>query len=79
MYVILCDGVGRHIEGLVLAAGPRDLRVVFRGSSDTIELELAGSCWVSKSGDCFEIDSAILMGSLEEEALERTSVKAGGQ
>jgi hypothetical protein len=74
MYVTLCDGIGRRIEAIVLAAGPRQMRVVFRGRSDTIELELAGSCWLSKTGDCFEIDSAILMRSIDEEAPSR----AGG-
>ena len=69
MYVTLCDGVGRRIEAIVLAAGPRHLRVVFRGRSDAVELELAGSCWLSKGGDCFEIDSAILMTSLEEDSV----------
>jgi len=67
MYVTLCDGIGRRVEALVLAAGLRRMRVVVRGRSDTVELELAGSCWLSKTGDCFEIDSAILMTSLAEE------------
>ena len=78
MYVTLCDGIGRRIEALVLAAGPRHLRVVLRGSSDTLELELAGSCWLSQAGDCFEIDSAILMKSLEEDVLKLSWVQAGG-
>jgi hypothetical protein len=74
MYVTLCDGVGRRIEAVVLAAGSRQLRVIFRGRSDTVELELAGSCWLSNTGDCFEIDSALLMTSHEDEAkVNRTS------
>lgn len=68
MLVTLCDGVGRRLEAIVLAAGPRHLRVIFRGRSDTVELELAGSCWLSKTGDCLEIDSAIFLNSLEPEA-----------
>ncbi len=78
MFVTLCDGVGRRIEAIVLAAGPRHLRVVFRGRSDTVELELAGSCWLSKTGDCFEIDSAILMTSLEEENAQLAENVAAG-
>jgi hypothetical protein len=78
MFVTLCDGVGRRIEAVVLAAGPRHLRVVFRGRSDTVELELAGSCWLSKTGDCFEIDSAILMTS-QEDLPEMSWGNAGGQ
>ena len=61
MYVTFCDGVGRRMEAIILAAGPRHLRAVLPGRSDTVELELAGSCWVSDAGDCFEIDSALLM------------------
>ena len=79
MYVTLCDGVGRRIEAVVLAAGPRHLRVVLRGCSDTVELELAGSCWLTKTGDCFEIDSAVLMRSLEEEAFRMAWEQASGQ
>lgn len=67
MYVTLCDGVGRRIEAVILAAGPRHLRAVLPGSSDTVELELAGSCWLSETGDCFEIDSALLIGEDEAE------------
>lgn len=78
MFVTLCDGVGRRIEAIVLAAGPRLLRVVFRGRSDTVELELAGSCWLSKTGDCFEIDSAILMTSREEFLPELSWIGTGG-
>jgi hypothetical protein len=78
MYVTLCDGVGRRIEGIVLAAGPRHLRVVFRGRSDTVELELAGSCWLSKTGDCFEIDSALPMISHEEDVPKLMWGGAGG-
>jgi hypothetical protein len=79
MYVTLCDGIGRRIEAIVLALGPRHLRVVFRGRSDTVELELAGSCWLSKTGDCFEIDSAILMKSLEERVPQLRWGAAEGQ
>jgi len=79
MFVTLCDGVGRRIEGIVLAAGPRHLRVVFRGRSDTVELELAGSCWLSKAGDCFEIDSAILMTKLEDDEVAEIWSGAAGQ
>jgi len=69
MYVTLCDGVGRRIEAIILAAGPRHLRAVLPGRSDTVELELAGSCWVSDTGDCFEIDSALLFSDeVEQEA-----------
>ena len=78
MYVTLCDGIGRRTEALVLAAGPRQMRVVLRGRSDTIELELAGSCWLSKTGDCFEIDSAILMTTLAEGSNQLTWAKAAG-
>jgi hypothetical protein len=39
---------------------------------------LAGSCWVSTTGDCFEIDSAILLKSLEQDALQ-AGVGAGGR
>jgi hypothetical protein len=66
MHVTLCDGVGRRIEAIVLAAGARHLRAVLPGQSDTVELELAGSCWVSESGDCFEIDSALFFAEEEE-------------
>jgi hypothetical protein len=79
MYVTLCDGIRRRIEAIVLAAGPRHLRVVFRGRSDTVELELAGSCWLSKTGDCFEIDSAILMTSHEAHLPELNWTGSGGQ
>jgi hypothetical protein len=78
MYVTLCDGLGRRIEAIILAANPRHLRAVFRGRSDTIELELAGSCWVSETGDCFEIDSALLMTS-HENAAPLMMHTAGGQ
>ena len=78
MLVTLCDGVGRRIEAIVLAASPRLIRAVFRGRSDTVELELAGSCWLSKTGDCFEIDSAILMTSREDALPEASWVGSGG-
>lgn len=60
MFVTLCDGAGRRIEAIILAAGPRHMRAVLSGRSDTVQLELAGSCWLSETGDCFEIDSALL-------------------
>jgi len=79
MYLTLCDGAGKRLEAIVLAAGPRHIRAVFRGQTDTVELELAGSCWLSESGDCYEIDCALPFTTLEGAVPAAKATYAGGR
>ncbi len=57
MYALLKNNNGRIVEGVLLAASPRTLRVAMRGVGDILELHLSDDGWVSDRGENYEIEA----------------------
>jgi hypothetical protein len=57
MYALLKNDNGRIVEGVVLAADSRTLRIAMRGVGDILELHLSDAGWVSDRDEHYEIEA----------------------
>jgi hypothetical protein len=59
MQMILRYENGLRADAVLLATSPNRMRVIVRGSTDTMELRLIQDDWMTEEGDFADIESLI--------------------
>jgi hypothetical protein len=69
MYLIIRHSNQMLSEAVLLSAGPRCMRLVFRGRGDTVEYRLSYGQWVSEDNVPIELESLVVDGNTDIDAV----------
>jgi hypothetical protein len=59
MHMMVVYENGSRADAVVLAVGENRMRVVLRGSRDTVELRLLKEQWMTEEGDAIDIEALV--------------------